>query len=140
MQRTAIQPVADGVLLMGDAAGYLDAITGEGISLALAQALSLEKTVVPLLHVSRRRGILSTADLSAYKQAYQAIIRPYYQMTHFALWLSHHPFLVEEAIRILRNKPALFQSLLSANMGVISLWQVPYFAIANAIAPRKAVS
>jgi len=140
MQRKAIQPVADGVLLIGDAAGYLDALTGEGISLALAQALSLEETVVPLLLASGQRRMLSAADLSCYHQAYQTITRPYYQMTHFAIWLSHHPLLVEYAIRILRLNPVLFQSLLSANMGVIPLWQVPYFAIANAIAPRRAVS
>ncbi|HEX5807852.1 MAG TPA: NAD(P)/FAD-dependent oxidoreductase, partial [Anaerolineales bacterium] len=49
LQQNAIGPVADGVLLIGDAAGYLDALTGEGISLALAQALALEKTVLPIL-------------------------------------------------------------------------------------------
>jgi flavin-dependent dehydrogenase len=140
MQRKAIRPVADGVLLVGDAAGYLDALTGEGISLALAQALSLEETVIPLLLASRQKGMLSATDLSSYKRAYQVITRPYYQMTYFALWLSRHPFLVEWAIRLLRRKPPLFQSLLSANMGVIPLWQVPYFAMANAIAPRRAVS
>lgn len=140
MRRSAIQQVSEGVLLIGDAAGYLDALTGEGISLALAQALSLEKTVVPLLLSSGRNGMLSAANLSSYEHAYQAITRPYYRMTHFALWFSHHPRLVEQVIGMLRSRPALFQSLLSANMGVIPLWQVPYFATANAIAPRKAVS
>jgi len=125
MQRTATQPTADGVLLMGDAAGYLDALTGEGISLALAQVLSLEETVVPILLASGRKDLLSVHDLSAYKQAYQEIIRPYYQVTHLALWLSHHPNLVEGVISLLARKPALFQSLLSANMGLTPLWQVP---------------
>jgi menaquinone-9 beta-reductase len=124
MQRTAIQPIAEGVLLMGDAAGYLDAITGEGISLALAQALSLEETVVPILLTSGRQDILSIHDLSAYKQAYQAIMRPYYQVTHPVLWLSDHPKLVEGMITLLGHSPALFQSLLSANMGLVPLWQV----------------
>jgi flavin-dependent dehydrogenase len=122
LQRNAIGPVSDGVLLIGDAAGYLDALTGEGISLALAQALALEKTVLPIL--LGQKGTLSCQDLSAYKAAYQAIVRPYYQMTHFVLWLSRHPALSEQVIRLLGRQPALFQSLLSANMGVIPLWQV----------------
>ena len=122
LQQNATRPTADGVLLMGDAAGYLDALTGEGISLAFAQALALEDTVVPILH--GKKEMLSQYDLSAYEQAYRAIVRPYYQMTHFVLWLSHHPILSEQAIRLLSHQPGLFQSLLSANMGLIPLWQV----------------
>jgi flavin-dependent dehydrogenase len=49
MHRIARAQVAEGVVLLGDAAGYLDALTGEGISLALAQALALEETVAPLI-------------------------------------------------------------------------------------------
>ena len=37
MHQVARASVSDGVALVGDASGYLDAITGEGISLALAQ-------------------------------------------------------------------------------------------------------
>jgi menaquinone-9 beta-reductase len=135
MQRTAIQPTTDGVLLIGDAAGYLDALTGEGISLAFAQALSLEETVVPILRASGQEGMLSVDDLSAYRQSYQAIIRPYYQVTHLALWLSHHPKLVEAAVYLLAHKPDLFQSLLSANMGLIPLWQVTLAGILRASRP-----
>jgi hypothetical protein len=68
--------------------------------------------------------MLSCQDLSAYKQAYRAMVRPYYQMTHFVLWLSQHPRLSEQVIRLLGRQPALFQSLLSANMGVIPLRHV----------------
>ena len=117
LQRNAIRPITDGVLLIGDAAGYLDALTGEGLSIAFAQALALEETVVPILR--ERKGMLSRQDLSAYERAYRSIVRPYYQMTHFVLWLSYHPILSEQAIRLLGRKPILFQSLLSANMGLI---------------------
>ncbi|MCY3757317.1 MAG: FAD-dependent monooxygenase, partial [Acidobacteria bacterium] len=41
MHQVAGSPVSDGVGLVGDASGYLDAITGEGISLALAQVQAL---------------------------------------------------------------------------------------------------
>jgi flavin-dependent dehydrogenase len=122
LQRNAIRPVMDGVLLIGDAAGYLDALTGEGISMAFAQALALEETVVPILR--ERNGMLSRHDLSAYERAYRAIVRPYYQMTHVVLWLSRHPVFSEQAVRLLGHEPALLQSMLSANMGLIPLWQV----------------
>ena len=122
LQRNALRPVADGVLLIGDAGGYLDALTGEGISLALAQALALENTVIPIL--LHRKDVPSRYDLSVYEQAHRSIVRPYYQMTRFVLWLSRHPTVSEQAIRLLGRQPALFQSLLSANMGLIPLWQV----------------
>src|SRR4029079_18477972 len=38
-----------GVLLVGDAAGYLDPITGEGVGLALLQAEAFAQHVVPVL-------------------------------------------------------------------------------------------
>jgi menaquinone-9 beta-reductase len=122
LQRIATHPTADGVLLIGDAAGYLDALTGEGISMAFAQALALEETVVPILY--EWKGMLSRQDLSAYERVYRSIVRPYYQMTHFVLWLSRHPILSEQLVRFLGRETALFQSLLSANMGLLPLWQV----------------
>jgi len=122
LQRIATHPTADGVLLIGDAAGYLDALTGEGISLAFAEALALEETVVPILR--ERTGILSRQDLSAYEGVYRSIMRPYYQMTHFVLWLSRHPILSEQAVRLLGRQTVLFQFLLSANMGGIPLSQM----------------
>jgi menaquinone-9 beta-reductase len=122
LQRNAIRPVAEGVLLIGDAAGYLDALTGEGISLALAQALALEDTVVPVM--LNQADMPSRDGLSAYEEAYRAIVRPYYQMTPFVLWLSQHPILSEQVIKLLGRQPILFQSLLTANMGLIPLWQL----------------
>ncbi len=118
MQQRATQPTAEGVLLMGDAAGYLDALTGEGISLALAQALAFEKTIVPMLLASKENGLLSTREMAAYEQAYHAIMQPYYRLTHPVLWLSRHPILAEQVIGLLGLWPRLFQSLLSANMGL----------------------
>jgi flavin-dependent dehydrogenase len=123
MQRLSNAPAATGVVLVGDASGYVDAITGEGISLALAEALALEQTVVPLLKSPRAaRSLLTMRDLDGYIQAHRAVTRPYRQMTHLLLFLSRHPVLGEAAIRVLSGRPALFQHLLSANMGLAPLW------------------
>ena len=88
----------------------------------MAQALPLEKTVAPILY--ERPGMLSCRDLSASEQAYRAIARPYYQMTHFVLWLSRHPLFSELAIQLLDCQPALFEALLTTNMSLIPLRHV----------------
>ena len=119
LAQPARRTVADNVLLVGDAAGYLDAITGEGISLALAAALSLEETVAPLL----RRGKAPLAsELTVYERRHRALYRPYHQLTTLVLWLSRFPRLAEWAVRALEQEPVAFQHLLSANMGLASPW------------------
>ena len=113
-QRTAA-PIADGIALIGDAAGYLDAITGEGISLALAQASALCETIVePIL---RSGTVLSQRELAPYARAYTKIVRPYYLMTHATLALSRFPRLADRIIHSLGTQPDVFQRLLSYNMG-----------------------
>jgi 2-polyprenyl-6-methoxyphenol hydroxylase-like FAD-dependent oxidoreductase len=120
LQRRVSSPIADGVLLIGDAAGYLDAITGEGISLATAQALALAKIVAPLL--PQQTGLLTGRDLAPYAKAHHEIVRPYYQLTHLVLWISRHPAVREWVISTLARDNRLFQQLLSANMGLASPW------------------
>jgi menaquinone-9 beta-reductase len=112
LHQVATGPVADGVLLLGDAAGYLDALTGEGLSLALAQALALADTVVPQLQ-RKQAGRLTAGDLNGYRSAYSRIVRPYYRMTRLALWLGRHGRILEGLIALLGRRPGLFQRLLS---------------------------
>lgn len=119
LEQPARRAVADNVVLLGDAAGYLDAITGEGISLALAAALSLEETVVPLL---RRDTTPLASELAAYGRRQEAHYRPYHRLTTLVLGLSRFPRLAEWAVRALAQEPAAFQRLLSANMGLASPW------------------
>ncbi len=120
LHRRAKSVVADGMLLIGDAAGYLDAITGEGLSLALAQALCLEEMVIPVLQ--RIGGQPNGRELEPYAETYRVIVRPYYQMTQFVLWVSRHATLADRVVRALHMRPAIFQHLLSANMGLASPW------------------
>lgn len=114
LYRTSVAPVGQGVVLIGDAAGYLDAITGEGISLALAHALAFEEKVVPDLVKGKT---VKTTSLASFAHAYRGIMAPYYRMTRLALYLSRHPVLATSAIALLSRSPNLFAVLLSANMG-----------------------
>ena len=109
---------APGLLLIGDAAGYLDAITGEGLSLAFAQAHALKDTVIPDLQSAT--GIVPRQALAAYDSACRRLNRSGLQLTELALLLSRYPALCRHAIRALQHDPTLFQHLLSANMGLQS--------------------
>ncbi|URM92519.1 NAD(P)/FAD-dependent oxidoreductase [Streptomyces sp. MRC013] len=60
------------VLLVGDAAGYVDALTGEGIALALAQAPAAVRAVV-------------SGDPAAYERQWRRITRRYRWLTHALL-------------------------------------------------------
>lgn len=123
LQRNAIRPAADGVALVGDASGYLDALTGEGISLALAQALALEACAAPRLQARGEEGpLLGLEELRDYVRAHRAICRPNRLMTRALLGLSRYPILVELAVSGLQGRSGLFSRLLSMNMGSAGFW------------------
>jgi flavin-dependent dehydrogenase len=118
LEQRVSQPTSDGVVLIGDASGYLDAITGEGLSLAFAQALALEGLAERLAHAT---AALTTADLADYAAALRRIAQPYKRMTSLALLLSQHRWVSGSTIRALRASPALFEHGLMANMGLVPI-------------------
>jgi menaquinone-9 beta-reductase len=117
LQRRVHSPIADGTVLVGDAAGYLDAITGEGLSLSFAQALALEKYVVPHM-LSNQGAPVSVDSLKPYLKAHKRIIAPYRQAVGLALFFSRRPALTKLVVSLLAKSPALFQILVSASMGL----------------------
>lgn len=111
---------ADGVLLLGDAGGYLDACTGEGISLALAQALCLEHTVVPLLQKST--ASLSKRNLQSFESRCRYIMRPYLWGTSLLLFLNRRPLLFERFVKAMAVNEDILEHFFSALMGNASFW------------------
>ena len=87
------------VALVGDASGYLDAITGEGMAIALHQSAALVEA-------------LAAGDLSSYAAAHRRIARLPDFMTRLVLALESRPGLRRRAIRALAAEPALFSRLL----------------------------
>ncbi len=87
------------VALVGDAAGYLDAITGEGLAVAFHQAHALA-------------AALAAGDLAPYAAAHRAIGRLPNATTGLVLALERRPALRRRAIRALAAEPALFSRLL----------------------------
>lgn len=105
--------VRGNVALVGDASGYLDAITGEGISLALGQAEALARAI-------------AAGDLELYRRDYQTLTRPYYQVTSLILWLSQRPRLAARVVGALSHSDGFFRHLVSASMGARPLWRPPF--------------
>lgn len=128
--REVATTVGDGVLLAGDAAGYVDAVTGEGVGLALLHAEAIEETVVPLLHGSSERAPVPARALAPFAAAVWQRTRPNRQLTSLLLRLTAHPMLVEGAIAALQASPGLFIHGLRVNMGERPLWSLrrPLFA------------
>ncbi|HBL31783.1 MAG TPA: hypothetical protein DD490_33590 [Acidobacteria bacterium] len=85
--------------LVGDAAGYLDAITGEGLAIALHQSAALAEAL--------QRG-----DLAGYAAASRRIHRLPDALTHLLLAVERRPWLRTRALRALAAEPALFSRLL----------------------------
>jgi len=89
----------DNVALVGDASGYLDAITGEGMAVALHQSAALVEALI-------------AGDLSRYAAAHRRISRLPNFMTSLVLGMEKRPRLRRRAIRALAAEPALFSRLL----------------------------
>jgi flavin-dependent dehydrogenase len=85
--------------LVGDAAGYLDAITGEGLAVVLHQSAALVAAV-------------RTGDLAPYAAASRRLHRLPDAVTGLVLALERRPRLRARALRALAAEPALFSRLL----------------------------
>jgi flavin-dependent dehydrogenase len=76
-----------GAVLLGDAAGYADPVTGTGMTQALLTAELLTK------HLARREK--SGAWVRAFEQERRGILAKYRVMASIALWLSQKPNLAK---------------------------------------------
>ena len=87
--------VAGRVLLVGDAAGYLDALTGEGIGIALAQADAVA-------------GCLAAGRPADYERAWRRITREHRIMTGALLWCAGRPELRSRLVPAAAALPGVF--------------------------------
>ena len=99
--------VAGPVALLGDAAGYVDALTGEGLALAFGQAGDLAAAV-------------AAGDLAAYARAHRRRVVLPHAVTRLALVAQARPVLRRRVIRALRDDPVLFTRLLGVLDGALS--------------------
>jgi len=92
------------VALIGDASGTVDAITGEGMSLAFLQAEALADAIA---HES----------LAEYEAAYARLRRRPIWMARALLAMENRSWAQERVVRIFASEPQLFQRMLSGHTG-----------------------
>jgi len=92
------------IVLIGDASGSVDAISGEGLSLGFHQALALADAI-------ERR------DLSLYESAHRRLsMRPRF-MADLMLTMDRQPWLRKRVLPALASYPDLFAGLLAMHVG-----------------------
>lgn len=104
--------VADRVALVGDAAGYVDAITGQGLSLAFASAGLLIDALPRPLELSAL-----PAALRRYDRSLRGAWLRYAVPARALLALARRPGARRTALRLFARSPRLFGALLDAVSG-----------------------
>jgi flavin-dependent dehydrogenase len=97
LRQDVTRRVAGRVLLVGDAAGYVDALTGEGVALALHSARALVESV--------RSG-----RPESYERAWHTITRRYRLITASLLWTRRHEALRSRLVPVSARAPWLFEA------------------------------
>ena len=94
-----------GVFLIGDAAGFTDPITGEGVAAGLRQARAFAA------------ALESPSPERAYRQAHQRLTKDPRRVAALFLQLSRTPALVERAMRSHQRAPQTLTTLLGIGFG-----------------------
>jgi flavin-dependent dehydrogenase len=92
--------VCASVLLVGDASGYIDALTGEGISVSLAQAAALVEC-------------LQAGRVADYEYAWRRVSRKSRLLTTGLLWSRHSSLLAPRIVPAAQYLPWLFTSIVN---------------------------
>lgn len=111
--------VLPGLVLLGDAAGFTDPVTGGGMAQALLSAELLTKY---LLDGAPFGGMeASTARLEAFDDARRKLLRDYRLLTAFVLRLVRQPRLGRASLQAFGRFPGLFQHLVGVAGGAHAL-------------------
>jgi menaquinone-9 beta-reductase len=108
LRRRVLARVRPRFVLLGDAAGYVDAITGEGLSLALVCAEALGACLPDVV----QKGGAESA-FGPYLNICKREFRRYALVAGSVLALARHPFLRRSALATLRLSPPAFSWLLA---------------------------
>lgn len=99
--------VSGNCALLGEASGCVDAVTGQGLSLAFRQALALEKA-------------LRAGDLRVYERAHRRLMRLPTTMAGLLLLMDRRHNLRKRTLRAFSSQPELFGRLLAVHTGPAS--------------------
>ncbi len=109
LERVATQNAIHGrVMLIGDASGSADAITGEGMGMAFRQALLLAECI-------------EKGDLERYNRLHPRILALPQTMARVMLWMDRSAAFRHRALQMLSAEPVLFARMLGVHLGDESL-------------------
>jgi flavin-dependent dehydrogenase len=95
------------VVLIGDAAGTVDAITGEGLRLAFSQATALAEC-------------MAAGDLTPYQQIHDRLTLRPRLMARLMLMLDGQPRLQGRTLAVFQKHPEIFRRLLALHVGALT--------------------
>jgi flavin-dependent dehydrogenase len=111
--------VAPGFVLLGDAGGFLDPITGGGMTQALMTAELLDRYIP-------ERASQDDSWLWKFEHARRALLFDYRILTRMVLWLADHPLLGQRLLWIMDTLPSFFSHLIGVSGGVRRLVASPW--------------
>jgi len=91
-------------VLVGDASGGVDAITGEGLCLTFRQAALLG-------------DCLANGDLAGYQKGHHMLIRRPALMARMMLFMAKHSHLRQRTMQVFRSSPRSFTGMLAMHVG-----------------------
>ena len=95
-------------VLLGDASGSADAVTGEGLAVSFRQSLALADA-------------MAQGDLAPYAAAHRSIARLPQMMARTLLLMDRFPKLQERSLRVFAAEPKEFARMLAMHVGEASL-------------------
>jgi len=120
LESRARRGVRPGLALIGDAAGFIDPVTGSGMAQALLSAELLARTIARQpLHDPSARPILDASweTLQEFDRRRRALLRDSALLTRFVLGLARRPFLARQTLRLMRATPDLYGHLVGVARG-----------------------
>jgi 2-polyprenyl-6-methoxyphenol hydroxylase-like FAD-dependent oxidoreductase len=102
-----------GFLLIGDAAGFLDPISGMGMTIALQSVCA----AVPILERALATGDVSAGALAPYERLRSEAVRDAVRFTRILLQMARHKAIANRAVRRLRRNRELLSRLLGLASG-----------------------
>jgi len=102
--RTLPRVYRGNIVLVGDASGSVDAITGEGLCLAFRQSALLA-------------DCLAHDDLARYQSEHRRLLRRPAMMSRLMLAMGRHPRLRRRAMQVFESSPRSFARMLAMHVG-----------------------
>ena len=104
LRQSTTARVAGRVLLVGDAAGYVDALTGEGLRVGFAQAQAAVDAILG-------------NQPQAYEAAWRRVTRSYRNLTNCLVWVGAHPHLRPMIVPTAQALPRTFTRIIDQIAG-----------------------